>query len=112
MYIIPQVLHFQLELAIALNEVNKTNAKLPLKLRKKSIHLPVIFRSYPSKELIKEGIEKDTLGLFVGPPFVEEDETRDGIPSHIYIFVSNLKKNQTTTKLNSENKSVLHTYMN
>ncbi len=75
---------------IAQQVVNKVIVKLPKELRKKVSGLPVVFEEKPNKVLIEEGIEVDTLGLFVGPAFAEGLFATDSLPSQIIIFVMNI----------------------
>ncbi|HEU0040620.1 MAG TPA: hypothetical protein VFR76_15245, partial [Verrucomicrobiae bacterium] len=59
--------------ALALAEVEATLAALPAPLREQAQKLPVTFERRPNHALQADGIEPDTLGLFVGPEFAEED---------------------------------------
>ena len=74
--------------AVALAEVELTLAALPLPLRARAEKLPVIFEPQPSEELQAEGIEPDTLGLFIGAEFVEENDVP--LPPQIILFLENL----------------------
>ena len=75
-----------LELAQA--EVAQTIAELPSDLRVRAAVLPVTFERVPSRALVKDGIEPDTLGLFVGGEFVHEHEVP--MPAQIILFLDNL----------------------
>ena len=74
--------------ALALAEVEKTIASLPGPLRERVEKLPVIFERQPNEGLQEEGIESDTLGLFTGAEFVEENEVP--LPPKIILFLENL----------------------
>ena len=63
-------------------------AALPEPLRARAETLPVTFERRPSVELQADGIEPDTLGLFVGAGFVEENEVP--MPSQIILFLENI----------------------
>ena len=58
--------------AMALAEVEATLAALPAPLRERALQLPITFERVPNAGLQADGIDADTLGLFVGPEFAEE----------------------------------------
>ena len=72
----------------ALLEVEKTFAALPGPLRIRVEKLPVIFERQPNAELQADGIEADTLGLFTGAEFVEENDVP--LPPQIILFLQNI----------------------
>ena len=74
--------------ALALAEVEKTLDSLPGPLRERAEKLPVIFERQPSAELQEEGIEVDTLGLFTGAKFAEENDMP--LPPQIILFLENI----------------------
>ena len=61
---------------------------LPGPLRERAEILPVIFQRQPNEELQEEGIEADTLGLFTGAEFVEENDVP--LPPQIILFLENI----------------------
>ncbi len=63
-------------------------ASLPEALRVRAEKLPVIFERQPNAELQADGIEADTLGLFTGAEFVEENDTP--MPPQIILFLENI----------------------
>jgi predicted Zn-dependent protease with MMP-like domain len=69
-------------------EVEAVLVKLPAPLREEAKQLPITLERVPNAELLEEGIEKDTLGLFTGGEFVEKGY----IPmrSQIILFLENL----------------------
>jgi predicted Zn-dependent protease with MMP-like domain len=73
---------------IALSEVEQTLAALPEPLRAGAEKLPVIFERQPNAELQAEGIEADTLGLFTGAEFVEENDVP--LPPQIILYLQNI----------------------
>jgi predicted Zn-dependent protease with MMP-like domain len=77
-------------LALAESEVNQTIQSLPSALRDKTRGLPVSFERQPGKALQKDGIEPDTLGLFVGEPFSETGTTTAPLPAQVILFLENL----------------------
>src|SRR5512140_3039609 len=76
--------------ALALNEVEATLAALPAPLREKAQALPVTFEPVPNAAHVRDGIEPDTLGLFVGPEFADEETTALPLPPQIILFLENL----------------------
>jgi predicted Zn-dependent protease with MMP-like domain len=74
--------------AMAGDEVEATLARLPAPLREKAIRLPITFERIPNAGLQADGIAPDTLGLFVGPDFA--DEEAGPMPPQIILFLENL----------------------
>jgi len=74
--------------AIALSEVETMIESLPEPLRERAERLPVIFERHPSVELRADGIEADTLGLFIGAEFVEENDVP--LPPQIILFLESI----------------------
>jgi predicted Zn-dependent protease with MMP-like domain len=61
---------------------------LPEPLRMRAEKLPVIFERQPNGELQADGIEVNTLGLFTGAEFVEENDAP--LPPQIILFLENI----------------------
>jgi predicted Zn-dependent protease with MMP-like domain len=76
--------------ALALAEVKATLAALPPPLRVRAQALPVTFERQPNAAHRRDGIEPDTLGLFVGPEFADEEITSMPLPPQIILFLENL----------------------
>jgi len=76
--------------ALALAEVKATLAALPEPLRDRAQALPVTFERHPNTAQLQDGIEPDTLGLFVGPEFAYEETTTQPLPPQIILFLDNL----------------------
>ena len=74
--------------ALALAEVEEMLAALPGPLRERALKLPVTLERRPNRALQTDGIAPDTLGLFVGPEFAEEDAVP--MPPQIILFLENL----------------------
>jgi predicted Zn-dependent protease with MMP-like domain len=74
--------------ALASSEVEATLAALPAPLREQAQKLPVTFERQPNRALQADGIEPDTLGLFTGPEFAEEDAVP--MPPQIILFLENI----------------------
>jgi predicted Zn-dependent protease with MMP-like domain len=75
---------------LAQGEVQRTLDQLPDELRVPARELPVTCEPYPSEELEADGIEADTLGLFVGEALAETGGTAAPLPAQIILFLENL----------------------
>jgi predicted Zn-dependent protease with MMP-like domain len=73
---------------MALSEVEATLASLPEPLRVRAEKLPVIFERQPNAELQASGIAADTLGVFTGAEFVEENDMP--MPPQVILFLENI----------------------
>jgi predicted Zn-dependent protease with MMP-like domain len=73
---------------IAAEDVETTLAALPGPLRERAEKLPVTFERRPNMGLQADGIEPDTLGLFTGPEFADEEHVP--LPPQIILFLENL----------------------
>jgi predicted Zn-dependent protease with MMP-like domain len=73
---------------MALSEIEETLTALPEPLRERAEKLPVIFERLPNAELQADGIEADTLGLFTGAEFVEENDVP--LPPQIILYLENI----------------------
>ena len=74
--------------AVASAEVEETLAALPKPLCLRAEKLPVTFERQPNADLQAEGIEADTLGLFTGPEFADEENVP--MPPQIILFLENI----------------------
>ena len=74
--------------ALASEEVEATLTALPKPLRERAKNLPVTFERIPNAGLQADGIEPDTLGLFTGPEFADEENVP--MPPQIILFLENL----------------------
>src|SRR6266516_5930253 len=98
-------------LALAESEVNRTIQSLPSALRDKVRQVPVIFERRPDKALQKDGIEPDTLGLFVGEPFSETGTTTAPLPAQVILFLENIwemAEEDESTYLEEVRATLLH----
>lgn len=75
---------------LAIEEVAATLAALPAPLQARAATLPVIFEPAPNDDLITDGIEADSLGLFIGTSFVDEDQALSPVPPQIFLYLANL----------------------
>jgi predicted Zn-dependent protease with MMP-like domain len=74
---------------VAEEEVTRLMAGLPGVLRERAEMVPVILEPRPSEEMQVDGIEEDTLGLFIGPEWAEEGEVP--MPPQIILYLENLR---------------------
>lgn len=63
---------------------------LPPALRPLAKKVPVEYQPEPSEALIADGIEADSLGLFVGATHDEADSGVSSLPPKIVLFLGNL----------------------
>lgn len=75
---------------LARAQVAATLAALPKPLRERAQPLPVTFERVPSAALQAEGIAADTLGVFTGPAFGDEEHSASPLPPQIILFLENL----------------------
>lgn len=76
--------------AAALEEVRDIIASLPAPLRAPAAALPVTLERIPDAVQIEDGIEPDTLGLFIGPEYADQETTSFPVPPQIILFVENI----------------------
>jgi predicted Zn-dependent protease with MMP-like domain len=74
---------------LAAREIEATLAELPPELRERAATLPVTFEPCPNAGLQADGIAPDTLGLFTGAEFAEENAVP--MPSQIILFLENIE---------------------
>jgi predicted Zn-dependent protease with MMP-like domain len=72
----------------ALAELEATLEALPAPLLEQARKLPVTFEPSPNAAFQADGIEADTLGLFVGPDFATEEAVP--MPPQIILFLENI----------------------
>ena len=73
---------------VASAEVEATLKAFPKALRERAKQLAVTFERHPNTDLQSDGIERDALGLFVGPEFADEDYVP--MPPQIILFLENI----------------------
>lgn len=76
-------------LARAEREVAAVLASLPRALRQQAREVTVSYERKPAPALIADGIEVDTLGLFVGSAY-PEDYHASPIPQQIILYLENI----------------------
>jgi predicted Zn-dependent protease with MMP-like domain len=75
---------------VAQAEVEATLAALPEPLSLRARALPVRLERRPNRVQRAEGIEPDTLGLFLGPEFAEQEQASLPLPPQVILFLENL----------------------
>ena len=75
---------------MALAEVAATLAALPAPLQERARSLPVTFEGRPNRAQLRDAIEPDTLGLFVGVEFADEENAALPLPPQIILFLDNI----------------------
>jgi predicted Zn-dependent protease with MMP-like domain len=81
---------FQKLLAIAQDEVALTLDALPARLQPSARALPVTYQAKPNALLLDDGVDEDTLGLFVGDEYAHAELGSGGMPSQILLFMENI----------------------
>ena len=71
-------------------EVSRILRALPSHLRNTAQSVTLAYEGSPSNALIKDGIEPDTLGLFVGDAFADAEQSASPIPPQIILYLENL----------------------
>ncbi len=78
-------------LELARQTVEMTIEQLPEVLRHHVVKLPISYELKPAPELIEDGIEPDTLGLFVGQAFPDGISGMEALPAQIILYLENLR---------------------
>jgi predicted Zn-dependent protease with MMP-like domain len=81
-------LHWDRLCAAAAREIDATLEDLPVPLRERAAKLPVTFEPRPNAALQADGIAPDSLGLFTGADFVEQENAP--LPPQIILFLENI----------------------
>lgn len=74
----------------ALQEIDAVQRALPVALRARARGVPVMLEPAPDEALLDDGVEADTLGLFVGEAWAEAGESESPLPAQILVFFENL----------------------
>jgi predicted Zn-dependent protease with MMP-like domain len=74
----------------AVQEVDAVYRALPPLLRERARELPVTYEPRPGRALVEDGLEEDTLGLYVGEAFSESALGMEGVPPQIILFLENI----------------------
>jgi predicted Zn-dependent protease with MMP-like domain len=71
-------------------EVEGILKELPEDLARLAAEIPVTLERAPARDLVEDGIEVDTLGLFVGPSHPEGEVVGAELPAQIILYLENL----------------------
>ena len=77
-------------LAAGADEVTAVLQALPQDVKCRAEAVPIVFEKQPSRALIAEGIEEDTLGLFMGPSSLD-DPGVSPLPAQIILFLETIR---------------------
>jgi predicted Zn-dependent protease with MMP-like domain len=77
-------------LGFAEEEISRVLRQIPEHLRETAQEVTLVYEAAPNSTLIKEGIEEDTLGLFVGDAFADAGQSSSPLPPQIILFLENL----------------------
>lgn len=69
------------------HEVARTLEQLPERLRSAASAVPVTCEKRPSRAMIRDGVEHDTMGLFVGLPYGDALGGGEALPPHVILFL-------------------------
>ena len=75
---------------IAEKEAEATIAALPKPVHERLEGIPVTCLTKPTRDILNNGVEPDTLGLFLGEPYPDEMSGGDPLPPQIILFINNL----------------------
>lgn len=78
--------------ALAQDIVHRTLAALPPDLRTHAQAIPVLYEERPDADLLADGIDADTLGLFIGCPINQALDSPDVMPAQIILYIENLRE--------------------
>lgn len=78
-------------LAVATKEVAAVCRALPADVKCRAEAIPIVFEKRPSNALRTDGIEQDTLGLFLGPSSLDSPGANP-LPPQIILFLENIQE--------------------
>lgn len=70
--------------------VDRTYREMAVEMRVHAEKIPVTFEPIPSPEMEEEGIEPETLGLFVGESHDIRGQASNPMPGQILLFLQNI----------------------
>ena len=76
--------------AAAWQEVDSVIKRLPHPLRQQARKVTVTFEPVPGADLIDDDLPEDTLGLYVGEPYLENACGLENVPAQIFLFLENI----------------------
>jgi predicted Zn-dependent protease with MMP-like domain len=75
---------------LAVAVVGHTLAALPAPLAARARALPITFERRPDRDQLRDGVEPDTLGMFIGPEFADEESAEVPLPPQIILYLENV----------------------
>lgn len=78
-------------LAVATKEVAAVCHALPADVKRRAEAIPIVFEKRPSNALRADGVEQDTLGLFLGPSSLDSPG-ESPLPPQIILFLENIRE--------------------
>ncbi len=75
---------------VAAREVKAVIASLPKDLRQRAEAIPMTMEVWPGRKMRKDGVEPDTMGLFIGADFEHETDGRGELPPEMIFFLGNI----------------------
>lgn len=82
--------HWARRLAIAEEAVRNTFRRLPAELREQAEHVLVSYERRVTRDQLDDGVEPDTMGLFLGCSFADEEQSSDPLPPRILLFLDEI----------------------
>lgn len=76
-------------LDVGADEVAAVLQALPQDVKRRAEAVPIVFEKRPSRALIADGVEDDTLGLFQGPSSLD-DPGVSPLPAQVILFLENI----------------------
>jgi len=73
-------------LDVGADEIAAVLQTLPKDVKRRAEAVPIVFEKRPSRLLIADGIDDDTLGLFLGPSLLD-DPGASPLPAKIILFL-------------------------
>ena len=77
-------------LSLARKEVEAILRAMPAELREQVAQVPVTMEPQPGADLLADGVEADTLGLFVGEAFPDSQAGGAQLPAQVILFLQNI----------------------
>lgn len=76
---------------IAEEVVHRTLNSLPATLQSHARAIPVVYESCPTRAMAAENVAPDSMGLFVGATYAEQQDGLNEMPSEILLFIDNIR---------------------
>ena len=63
---------------------------MPTDLQAAATNLSITFQPHPNRELVEDGVDDDTLGLFIGDEWGHSESSANPLPPQIILFLKNI----------------------